>query len=62
MKNATIRIRTQEPDYYSLPDQEFDWEHFVYRDVKELLSRDYPKLLGRLVIITSYLDKNYIMI
>lgn len=58
MKHATIRICTEEPDYSYLSDQEFDWEHSVYGNVKELLTRDSPKPLGRSVIIISYLDAN----
>ena len=32
-EHASIRVRTDLPDYSNLPDQEFNWAYSVYRDV-----------------------------
>ena len=55
---AAIRIRTEEPDYSALPDQDFDWCYSVYGNVQEVLPQDLPKPLGKRVIITTYMDAN----
>jgi hypothetical protein len=34
---VVIRVRTDEPDYSGLADQEFDWEKSVYGNVSEIL-------------------------
>ena len=58
MKHAVICVRTEEPDYSDLPEQEYDWEYTVYGDVKELLPKDAPEPLGKHVTMTSYVDAN----
>ena len=58
MQHATIRIRTQEPDYSSLPAQFFDWAQSVYGDVQEVLPTDAPPPLGKPVQLTHYVDAN----
>ena len=57
-KHATIRIRTEEPDLSSLPDQVFDWEESIYGEVTELLPEDAPQPLGKSVTTISYHDAN----
>ena len=56
--SATIRIRTDLPDYSNLPDLKYDWEHSVYGNVKEDIPLDIPTPLGKPVILTSYVDAN----
>ena len=58
MRHGYIRIRTGEPDYSGLPDQEFDWAAAVYRDVQELLPDNAPPPLGKGVVLTTYVDAN----
>ena len=58
MKHTTIRIRTEEPDLYVLPDQLFDWEKSVHGEVKELLPDDAPRSLGKEVVTIHYHDAN----
>ena len=58
MRCATIRIRTQHPDYSDLPDQQYDWVHSVYGDVREELPKDLPTPLGMWVLLTTYVDAN----
>ena len=58
MKHATIRFRTEEPDYSDLEDPEYDWEGSVYGDVKEVIPDDVPEALGKCVVNTTYLDAN----
>ena len=58
MKNASIRVRTEEPDYSDLPDNTHDWTYTVYGKVEELLPVDAPEPLGNYVTLTHYVDAN----
>ena len=58
MREAVIRVRTDEPDYSGLADQEFDWEKSVYGNVSEILPTDAPRPLGKYVTLTHYFDAN----
>ena len=57
-KHATIRFRTHEPDYSSIPEQHYDWKTSVYGDLEEKTPHDAPVPLGKKVRITHYLDAN----
>ena len=57
-KHGCIRVRTDEPDYSSYPDQVFDWSHTIYGDVQELVPDDAPEPLGKPVVLTTYVDAN----
>ena len=54
-KNYAIRLRTDQPEYSSLPDQDFDWAYSVYGNVQEILPDDMPDPLGKAV---STIDVN----
>jgi hypothetical protein len=55
--SAAIRVRLLEPDLGELPDQDFDWCHSVYYgNVEELVAKDAPKPLGKLVTAITYTD------
>jgi hypothetical protein len=56
--SAAIRIRTDQPELSSLPDQNFEWCHTVYGNVEELIPRDAPKPLGKSVTTVTYTDAN----
>ena len=58
MRNSAICVRTEEPDYSSIPDQEFDWAHTVYGNVEELIPEDMPTPLGCFVTMSHYVDAN----
>jgi hypothetical protein len=58
MKFATIRVRTEEPDYSDLPEREYDWARSIYGNVKEAIPHDVPALLGKRVIQTTLVDAN----
>ena len=58
MKDAVIRICTDEPDYSGLPDQQFDWTYSVYGHVEEMLPHDAPEPLGKYVTLSHYVDAN----
>ena len=45
-KDYAIRFRTEKPDYYFLPDQDFDWTYSVYGDVHKILPDDMLEPLG----------------
>lgn len=58
MKYASIRIRTDEPDYSDIVDPNYDWSQTVYGNVKELLPKDAPEPLGNFVTLSHYVDAN----
>lgn len=58
MRDAVIRIRTEEPDYSDIPDRIYDWEQSVYRGAKEEIPDDAPTPLGKPVLMTSFFDAN----
>ena len=58
MKHGFIRVRTNKPDYSSLPEPNYDWSRTVYGDVKEELPHNAPRPLGKRVIHTAYKDAN----
>jgi hypothetical protein len=59
MKHGFIRFRTDEPDYSMLDETTYDWARTpVYGKVKKELPRNAPKLKGRYVKTTTYVDAN----
>jgi len=58
MRHATIKIRTDAPDYSSIPVKMHDWEHSCYADAEEEVPPDSPKPKGKSVTMTSYFDAN----
>jgi hypothetical protein len=58
MKHASIRIRTEEPDYSDLPDNVPDWTYSVYGKVEELLPEGAPDPHGNHVTLSHYVDAN----
>ena len=42
MHNATIRFRTEDPDYSNLPPNNYDWDLTVYKGVKEEIPENMP--------------------
>ena len=57
-KDYAIRFRTDQPDYSSQPDQDFDWTYSVYGDVQEILPDDMPEPLGNAVDTNTTIDAN----
>ena len=58
MREATIRFRTDWPDYSELRPNIYDWAESVYRNVTELLPNDSPTLLEKPVTMSHYFDAN----
>jgi hypothetical protein len=58
MRYASIRVRTEEPDYSELPDNAYDSSYSVNGNVKELLPTDAPEPLGNYVTLSHYVDAN----
>jgi hypothetical protein len=58
IRHVVIRIRTEEPDYSGLPEQEFEWAYSVYGNVQEVELTDAPGALGKYVTLTHYVDAN----
>ena len=58
MKQGLIRVRVEEPDYSTLPEQTYDWEYTVYGKVEEQLPKDAPQPKGKRIIHTAYVDAN----
>ena len=57
-KHGAIRVRAGLPDHSRGPDNEHDWMHTVYGNVKEQIPHDAPELLGKEVVTTMYEDAN----
>ena len=57
-KDYAIRLRTDQPDYSFLPDQDFDWTYSVYGNVQEMLPDDMADPLGKAVVTTTTVDAN----
>ena len=55
-KDYAIRLRTDQPDYSFLLDQDFDWTYSVYGNVQEILPDDMPEPLCKVVITTTTMD------
>ena len=47
------RLRTTQPDYSYLPDQNFDWAHTFYGHVQQIIPDDIPHSLGNPVTTTT---------
>ena len=58
MRHGSVRIRTEEPDFSSIPEKFCDWEQTCYAGAEEDLPRDAPRPLGKRVITSSYVDAN----
>lgn len=59
MKSASIRFRTEAPDYSSLTFPIDDWDRSVYGPFSETpIPDDVPTPLGRPVILSHYVDAN----
>ena len=52
-KHDDIRIRTEEPDYSSIPTTLCDWEESLYGKVKKLTPNNTPTSLGKHVLTIS---------
>jgi hypothetical protein len=57
-KNAAIRIRVDEPDYTSFPDQEHNWANSIYGNVQEEIPNDIPAPCGNPVVLSHFVDAN----
>jgi len=57
-KEATIRIQADEPDWWSIPNENYDWMHSVCGNAEEPLPHDAPMPLGKYIQITHFIDAN----
>jgi hypothetical protein len=58
MKEARIRVLTNEPDYSDYQDPEYNWSSSVYGDVKEIIPTDILEPKGKYVTLSHYFDAN----
>jgi hypothetical protein len=58
MKEARIRVLTNEPDYSDYQDPEYDWSSSVYGDVKEIIPTDILEPKGKYITLSHYFDAN----
>jgi hypothetical protein len=56
MKEAKIRVLTNELDYSDYQDPEYDWSSSVYGDVKEIIPTDILEPKGKYVTLSHYHD------
>ena len=57
-KHGVIKIRTEEPDFSDIPDKLADWEYTCYRGAEEEQPLDAPPILGKPVVMSTYVDAN----
>jgi hypothetical protein len=58
MRFASIRVRTEEPDYCDISNPDYNWTYTAYGKVTELLPQDAPEPLGKYVTLSHYVDAN----
>jgi hypothetical protein len=58
MKDALIRVATEEPDMSEIPCVDYDWAHTVYGSPKEQIPTDLPSPKGNRVTLLHYFDAN----
>jgi hypothetical protein len=58
MKEARIRVLSNEPDYSDYQDLGYNWPSSVYGDVKEIIPMDIPEPKGKYVTLSHYFDVN----
>jgi hypothetical protein len=58
MKEARIRVLTNEPDFSDYQDPEYDWSSSVYGDVKEIIPTDILEPKGKYVTLSHYFNVN----
>jgi len=58
MRHATIKIRTDAPDYSNIPVKLYDWEHSCHADAKEEIPLDAPTPKGKPGTMTLFFDAN----
>jgi hypothetical protein len=58
MKEARIRVLTNEPDYSDYQDPEYDWSSSAYGDVKEIIPTDIPESKGKYITLSHYFNTN----
>lgn len=57
-RHATIKIRTDAPDYSNIPVKMYDWEYSCYADAEEETPPGSPEPKGKPVTMTSFFDAN----
>jgi hypothetical protein len=58
MRFATIRVRTNEPDFSVIPDVQYGWSIMFYGESKEILPVDAHERLESDVTLAKYVDAN----
>ena len=58
MHNLVVQVKTDEPNYSSIPDNVYDWEQSVYAGAEEVLPKDAPIPLEIGEIYTPYILHN----
>ena len=58
MKHAILRIRTDKPDFSSIPEKHYEWTNTCYAGAEEILPHDAPRPLGKSVLTSHYVDAN----
>ena len=56
MKDATLRYRTERPDFSGLDETQYDWDGTMYEDLEEEIPVFAPPPKGKIVDTTTYTD------
>ena len=57
-RDCVLRLRPDQPDYFFVPDQDFDWTYSEYGNVHEILPDHIPEPLGKAVVTNTTMDAN----
>jgi hypothetical protein len=58
MRHGIIRIRTELPDYSTIPEKTYNWDYTCYEGAEEVIPKDLPCPLGKAVQTTTFVDAN----
>ena len=58
MRHSVIRIRTEMPDFSSIPEKPQEWDYTCYEGAHEDIPKDLPPARGKPVKPSAYVDAN----
>jgi hypothetical protein len=59
--NALICVRTKEPDFFDVPDPQYDWTYTVYGNTKEVLLKDAPEHYCLVTKALGTIDQRFLL-
>jgi hypothetical protein len=57
-QNGAIRVQMEQPEYYHLQDEVYNWAYSVNGNVEERIPLDIAEPKGKGIVTTTYVDAN----